>query len=264
MRVSILAPINNSLYSRLVTHLLCEASGIDVVSIVIRTPWTYRRIRSELKRDGIRLLRKAFRKLVLRDSAYSALGDNIMRLVEESRLPNVGLSQYALMREIPFTVVRDHNSPEAVNSIVPTRPDVIVFTGGGLIRAPLLEVPRLGILNCHMGPLPKYRGMDVVEWPILEQASRTADVGMTTHFMDSGVDTGPVLISRILEKDDCSSFREIRDRMEPAMVGLVVETVKQLSMGCLEGKHQRQPDGRQYFLMHPRLYEASQQHLRTE
>ena len=43
----------------------------------------------------------------------------------------------------------------------------VIFTGGGILGQPLLETARVGILNCHAGILPKYRGMDVIEWPVL-------------------------------------------------------------------------------------------------
>ena len=41
------------------------------------------------------------------------------------------------------------------------------------------------------GGLPLYRGMDVVEWPIL--MNDFDNIGVTTHFMENGVDTGDIL-----------------------------------------------------------------------
>ena len=42
-----------------------------------------------------------------------------------------------------------------------------------------------------MGLLPDYRGMDVVEWPILEKNFKK--LGLTTHLMDTGIDTGKII-----------------------------------------------------------------------
>ena len=67
MRVSILAPIRNSPYARNLCHLLAQEQGIELTDVIVRTPWTYRRIRQELLRDGPRLIRKAYKKIALLD-----------------------------------------------------------------------------------------------------------------------------------------------------------------------------------------------------
>ena len=41
-----------------------------------------------------------------------------------------------------------------------------------------------------MGLLPKYRGMDVVEWPIID---KSFNLGLTTHLIYKGVDTGDII-----------------------------------------------------------------------
>ena len=67
IKVAILAPINNSLYSLNTTCLLTQLKDVEVVGIVVRTPWNQARIRSELRRDGVRLMRKVINKWLLRD-----------------------------------------------------------------------------------------------------------------------------------------------------------------------------------------------------
>ena len=263
MRIVVLAPIRNSLYSCLVTHLLAQAPGIDVCRIVVRTPWSFRRIRGELRRDGIRLLRKVYRKLVVGDSAYAQTEENIVELSVKVGLPRRDLYRLGRYCRIPVSTVRDHNETLSCDAITKAQPDLIVFTGGGLIRDRLLQIPRLGVLNCHMGPLPRYRGMDVVEWPILEHGSATANLGLTVHFMDKGVDTGDVLAQRETVFHDLDTFRRVRDRMEPQMVRLMVETVIGLRDGTVNRTKQRVDSGRQYFVMHPRLYEIAERCLRS-
>ena len=152
-----------------------------------------KRIRGELKRDGVRLLRKAYRKLVVGESVYEGSDQTILSMAKRVQLP--GRDVYDLCRgaKVPVVTVKDHNDPSSCTAIRNASPDLIVFTGGGLIRKELLSLPRLGVLNCHMGPLPEYRGMDVVEWPLLEQSRDVARLGITVHYMDKGVDTGAIL-----------------------------------------------------------------------
>ena len=70
MRLAVLAPTPRSLYSRLVTHLAVQESGVEVVLVVARSIWSPRRLRAELQRDGPRLLDKVYQKLLLGERAY--------------------------------------------------------------------------------------------------------------------------------------------------------------------------------------------------
>ena len=49
MKVAVLAPIATSLYSRVVTYGLSRESGVQVELVVVRSPWSLRRMRLELK-----------------------------------------------------------------------------------------------------------------------------------------------------------------------------------------------------------------------
>ena len=66
-----------------------------------------------------------------------------------------------------------------------------------------------GVLNCHMGILPKYRGMDVVEWPFLE--NDRLNVGITCHLMDKGIDTGDILEIVKVDPKRFTSFIDLRE-----------------------------------------------------
>ena len=143
------------------------------------------------------------------------------------------------------------------------RPDVIAFTGGGLLRKQVLRSARLGVLNCHLGILPSYRGMDVVEWPWVESRhdERIPRVGLTVHFMDSGVDTGPILLTRFIPVRLDDTFTSIRIRLEPMMVRMMLETVTGLRDGTLHARPQPHDDGRQYYVMHPRIQTVAERRL---
>jgi methionyl-tRNA formyltransferase len=71
-------------------------------------------------------------------------------------------------------------------------PDVGLHATPVIYRTPLIECFRLGILNPHIGLLPKYRGRSVLEWSILEGDP----TGITTFFIDEGIDTGAEIVLR--------------------------------------------------------------------
>ena len=263
MRVCLLAPIKTSLYSRLVAHLVAGDPDLELTGVVVRTPWNYRRIRGEIRRDGPRLLRKVYQKLVLGDAAYERRDERTVRaLAQRVGLPGRTLGDLAERHQFKLTVVADHNDAVAEQALKEARPDAIAFTGGGLIRRNILELPRIGVLNCHAGIMPEYRGMDVVEWPVVEMTGGEPALGITLGLMDKGVDTGPILLKRSLTLEPDDTFASLRRRIEPMMVQLMLEGLRGLNGGSCRPSEQRPEQGRQYYVMHPRLVNCAQRRLR--
>jgi methionyl-tRNA formyltransferase len=52
------------------------------------------------------------------------------------------------------------------------------------------KVPKYGIINCHAGDLPRYRGRNIINWAIINGEER---VGITVHTIDAGIDTGNII-----------------------------------------------------------------------
>ncbi|HLB89401.1 MAG TPA: formyltransferase family protein [Terriglobales bacterium] len=70
--------------------------------------------------------------------------------------------------------------------------DVGLHAANVIYREPTISAFRLGILNAHIGILPKYRGRSVAQWSVL-QGDPT---GVTVFFIDSGIDTGGRIVLR--------------------------------------------------------------------
>jgi folate-dependent phosphoribosylglycinamide formyltransferase PurN len=264
MRVAVLAPTDRSLYSRLVAWSLGQEPGVQVVGVVVRNLWSWKRLRGDLRREGPRLVRKVYTKLVLGDDAYADHGPHSLAArARAAGLPGRTLRQVARALRAPYVVAADLNGRRAERFLRGGRPDVIAFTGGGLIRGNILEVPRVGTLNCHSGILPRYRGMDVVEWALLECEGAAPDIGLTLHFMDRGVDTGPILLHHREPLYPRDTLESLRARLEAAMVEVMLAGIRGLRDGTLSPQPQARSAGRQYFVMHPRLKAASAKKLRT-
>ena len=70
-------------------------------------------------------------------------------------------------------------------------PDIIAVFGTSLIKGPLLDQGRLGIVNLHGGLSPEYRGADCTFWALYN--GEPEKVGCTIHFIDQGIDTGKLI-----------------------------------------------------------------------
>jgi len=151
----------------------------------------------------------------------------------------------------PVVTCRDQNSPGALAQLKQWAPDVAVFTGGNILREPLLKIPRLGVLNSHLALLPEIRGMSSPEWSLL----CGVPLGITVHFMDGGIDTGPTLLRQEFRCDEkCDSFAELRNRMIAEGIKLLGEVVSGLDRGTLSAIPQAsRNEDHQYFVMHDAL-----------
>jgi len=93
-------------------------------------------------------------------------------------------------------------SAEFVKKLRRIKPDVIYVWSYPMILPPaILEIPKYGCVNVHMGLLPEYRGINGVRWALLNGEPKT---GVTIHFMDAGIDTGDIIsqVSFPIEADD--------------------------------------------------------------
>ncbi len=262
MKVVILAPIKNSLYSLLVAHLCLGEPGVEVSGIVLCKILNLRRIKSEFRRDGIRLLRKVWRKMILgSQSSVAQEEDSFRTIAGKVGLEFRSLPKLARRRQIPLIRVKDLNGADSVFFLKRHKPDLVAFTGGGMIRKQVFNASGLGVFNVHMGILPPYRGMDVVEWPVLEGRHKDVGLGVTLHFMDSGVDTGPIIAAQRVPIKKGDTFERLRARYEGAMLELMMMGVRMARDGDLRPEVQSKDDGQQYFVMHPRLRHIAEKRL---
>lgn len=64
------------------------------------------------------------------------------------------------------------------------------------------------LYNIHFSALPKYRGVYTSIWPILNGDS---SVGVTLHYMDAGIDTGPCVARRTAPLPEYLTARQLYD-----------------------------------------------------
>jgi methionyl-tRNA formyltransferase len=102
------------------------------------------------------------------------------------------MAAFAVQRAVPVRVQPPRRAVAAfVRQLEDAAPDVIAVWSYSMILPPaVLAVPRRGAVNVHGGVLPEYRGGHVMQWALINGEQET---GATLHYMDAGVDTGPVI-----------------------------------------------------------------------
>lgn len=91
------------------------------------------------------------------------------------------------------------------------RYDLFVLASyGKILPQALLDVPKLGSFNVHPSLLPKYRGATPIQTALREGDTET---GVTIMLMDSGMDTGDVVLQERTPIDEDERYGELHDRL---------------------------------------------------
>ena len=126
-----------------------------------------------------------------------------------------------LMIEQP---VKIRDNIEFIDKLKKLNPDLIcVVAYGKIIPEEILNIPRLGCINVHGSLLPKYRGAAPIQWAVINGEKET---GITTMYMDKGMDTGDMILKEKVEIGENETTGELWDRLSKIGAELLVKTVK--------------------------------------
>jgi methionyl-tRNA formyltransferase len=126
---------------------------------------------------------------------------------------------------------RDRLAAAAPAAIIDASIDAIIVVGyGRIIPQWMIDLPRLGNLNLHASLLPKYRGAAPIQWAIANGESVT---GVTTMRIDSGLDTGDILMRREIPIAAKDTAETLGSKLAAIGADLMVETLRGLKNGSV-------------------------------
>lgn len=108
-------------------------------------------------------------------------------------------------------------------------PEVIVVVAYGKILPPeVLKIPPLGCINLHGSLLPAYRGAAPIQRAIM---AGEKVVGVTTMYMDEGMDTGDLILSQAVELRGDEDYQQVAAMLSEIGANLLLETLEQVEWG---------------------------------
>lgn len=245
--VVIISPMQKSLYTLSLMEL-CRRYRVPMAGIILRR-FDLHRFQQEFRRDGARLFRKIWRKLVLRADENKEPGTVSLKAVFELLDPGFSdVQDFALELGVPVYKVSTLDNPPS--SLDPQVARTALFTGGGMIRKPMLDQFSNGILNVHLGTLPQYKGMDVVQATILDGCFDK--VGLTSHLMTPSLDEGPVISTFTNSSEMYASLGALRNEMSALLPLMSFDACLGLASGRYQPVRQSQ-SGRQHYVVHRAL-----------
>ncbi|HWF35644.1 MAG TPA: phosphoribosylglycinamide formyltransferase [Solirubrobacteraceae bacterium] len=86
------------------------------------------------------------------------------------------------------------------------------------------------VINVHPALLPAFPGIHAVQ-QALDYGVKV--FGVTVHFVDGGVDTGPVILQRAIELPDARQAQEVLELLQPIEHALLPEAVRLIARGAV-------------------------------
>ena len=111
----------------------------------------------------------------------------------------------------------------------------VVVAFGQILSKELLDIPQKGNINVHGSLLPKYRGAAPIQWSVINGDKET---GVTTMFMDEGMDTGDMLLKEVVEIGAEETAGELFDRLSVLGAEVLSKTIDKLQDGTLTREKQ--------------------------
>ena len=135
-------------------------------------------------------------------------------------------------------MVANVNDAACVAFIKEQAPDVIAVCGTSVLKPEVFTLAPKGTVNIHTGITPEYRSADPIFWALYR--GEPEKVGVTIHFIDRGIDTGPILHQESVPVHAADSLASIYVRCVRRGAELYVRALGEIENGT--ARPFRRPD----------------------
>jgi folate-dependent phosphoribosylglycinamide formyltransferase PurN len=135
------------------------------------------------------------------------------------------------------------NDATEVEAMKAAAPDVVLVFGTSLLKAPIIDAFPGRIINIHLGLSPYYRGAGTNFWPLVNGEPEYC--GATIHYLDGGVDSGPIIAHVRPALRPADGPHEIGNRTIVAAADAMADAAVAFGRGAVRGVAQA-GEGRVY------------------
>ena len=176
--------------------------------------------------------------------ALCEAGENVIGVVTQPDKPKgrgytltpPPVKVYALENGLPVYQPNTLRGEEFAALLAELDPDLIVVVAyGKILPENVLTYPKHGCINVHGSLLPEYRGAAPMQRAIMEGKAVT---GITTMYMDVGLDTGDMLLKAEVAIEENDNFEDIHDKLADCGAETLLKTVAAIKQGSLTREKQ--------------------------
>tara|TARA_Y100001936_G_C16049647_1_gene656977 strand:+ start:75 stop:1688 length:1614 start_codon:yes stop_codon:yes gene_type:complete len=167
----------------------------------------------------------------------------------------VNLFKILAAHNIQFEILpfNNFNSKKVIEKVSSLKQNYILMDAPAILKKPFFQIGK-HLINTHKGVLPDFRGHSVTHYAVLNKGK----YGSSIHFMDEGIDTGPIIATREYEIPKVKTWTQIVIYESYITSDLLSDIMVKFSReNEIFGHPQDRREGETYFGMHPVLGEVS-------
>jgi methionyl-tRNA formyltransferase len=166
---------------------------------------------------------RAFEKLI-EDSSIE-----ILFIVPRSDTKDNTLKNLSLEYNIDYLYPVNINSMEFIELVKSYKADLFVsMSFNQIFKSEILGIPEYGVINCHAGRLPFYRGRNILNWALINDEK---NFGITVHYIDEGIDTGDIINQKVYPITDDDDYDSLLKVAYVECASILFETILQIRNG---------------------------------
>jgi len=196
----------------------------------------------KLKRNNVEI-----NKIVLEKNNFSKKDFRIFRSrISSAYRYNFLENRQSLKEKIIF--VKDLNDLKTSRIVSKNKIDWLMQMGvNKIMKKALLKAPKKGIINCHPGILPFFRGCCPVEWSVL----LGQNIGVTTHIMGKDIDSGKIISTKKISYKKIRSYKNLRTKILNLQFSEITKNVIKIDKNLLQLKNLKRIDKKKGFYFKP-------------
>ena len=129
--------------------------------------------------------------------------------------------------KIDYFKLDNVNSEISLKKISSYNCDLLVsMSFNQIFRKDIINITPIGIINCHAGKLPFYRGRNILNWVLINDEK---EFGITVHFVDEGIDTGDIILQKTFPINDSDNYNTLLNKSYSYCANILYESLVQIA-----------------------------------
>lgn len=139
------------------------------------------------------------------------------------------LKKYSEKYKIDYLKDKNINSINFMKKLKEYDCDLFVsMSFNQIFKKEIMAVAKKGIINCHAGKLPFYRGRNILNWVLINDEK---EFGITVHFVDEGIDTGDIILQKTFQITDADNYKTLLEKAYVECAKILYEAIKIVQIG---------------------------------
>ncbi|MBS1488879.1 MAG: methionyl-tRNA formyltransferase [Bacteroidetes bacterium] len=139
------------------------------------------------------------------------------------------LKNYANKYGIDYLFPEKVNSKTFLDKVNTYNCDLLVsMSFNQIFKTEIINLAPMGLINCHAGKLPFYRGRNILNWALINDEK---EFGITVHYVDEGIDTGDIILQRTYQITDDDTYATLLEQAYSECATILYDAIKLLQNG---------------------------------